>query len=165
MLLKSQATEDAHVVIDRAAHAIVLTRVLSAPPARVFEAWTRPQHVKCWWDPAGRLLDTCDIDLRPGGTFSFVSQLASGAHRFAGIYREIAPPNRLVFEAMGAVGRVTFEKIGSQTRLTVRIECQSANQLDQYIKMGIDAGTARTLDNLLAYLEKKSWHRLDEGTI
>lgn len=108
MLLKSLAAGDGSVAIDRDSHAIVLTHVLSAPRARVFEAWTQPEHVKCWWDPAGRPLEVCEIDLRPGGAFRFINQHASGAREFAGIYREIAPPDRLVFEAMGAIGRVTL---------------------------------------------------------
>jgi uncharacterized protein YndB with AHSA1/START domain len=97
-------------------------------------------------------LAECEIDLRPGGAFRFVNRHHSGAHQFAGVYREIAPPHYLAFEAMGAVGRVILEQIGGKTRLTVRIECGSATKLEQYLKMGIDAGTARTLDNLVAYV-------------
>ena len=65
--------------------------------------------------------------------------------------RIFAAPREQVFEAMGAIGRVILEEIGSKTHLTVRIECGSAAQLEQYLKMGIDAGTAKTLDNLVAY--------------
>ena len=143
---------DTEVVVDRDAHTIVLTRVFAAPCEQVFEAWTRPEHVTCWWDPAGHPLAVCEIDLRPGGAFRFVNRQSSGTHQFVGVYREIAPPNRLVFEAMGAVGRVILEQIGGKTRLTVRIECGSAAKLEQYLTMSIDTGTAKTLDNLAAYV-------------
>jgi hypothetical protein len=53
---------------------------------------------------------------------------------------------------MGAIGRVILEEIGGKTHLTVRIECGSAAQLEEYLRMGVDAGTARTLDNLVAYV-------------
>ena len=152
MSLMNQAVADGQVVVDRETHAIVLTRMFSAPREQVFEAWTRPEHVTCWWDPTGRPLAECEIDLRPGGAFRFVNQQSAGAHQFAGVYREIAPPDYLVFEAMGAIGRVVLEEIGEKTRLTVRIECGSAAHLEQYLKMGIDSGTARTLDNLVAYI-------------
>jgi uncharacterized protein YndB with AHSA1/START domain len=89
--------------------------------------------------------------LRPGGAFRFVTQQPD-SHQFVGVYREIAPPDYLVFEAMGAIGRVIFQGTGGATHLTVRIECSSAAQLEQYLKMGIDAGTAKTLDNLVAYV-------------
>jgi uncharacterized protein YndB with AHSA1/START domain len=153
MLLKSHAAGNATLVIDRDANAIVLTRLLSATRGQVFEAWTRPEHVRCWWDPAGRPLAACEIDLRPGGAFRFATQHASGGHELSGIYREIAPPDLLVFDAMGAIGRVMLEEIGGKTRLTVRIECGSAGGLDRYLQMGVDTGTATTLDNLVAYLD------------
>ena len=140
------------VVIDRDARTIVLTRVFSAPCEQVFEAWTRPQHVTCWWDPTGQPLAECEIDLRPGGAFRFVNQHPPGAHRFAGVYREIAPPRRFTFEAMGAIGRVSLDETGGKTLLTVTIECSSTEQFDQFLKMGIDTGTAATLDNLAAYV-------------
>jgi uncharacterized protein YndB with AHSA1/START domain len=152
MLLRNETVAGPEVVVDGDTHAIVLTRMFAAPREQVFEAWTRPEHVTCWWDPAGRPLAECEIDLRPGGAFRFVNRHSSGAHQFAGVYREIAPPDYLIFEAMGAIGRVILEEIGGKTRLTVRIECGSAVQLDQYLKMGIDAGTAKTLDNLVAYV-------------
>jgi uncharacterized protein YndB with AHSA1/START domain len=143
---------DTKIVVDRDTHSIVLARMFAAPCERVFEAWTRPEHVTCWWDPAGHPLAECEIDLRPGGAFRFVNRHSSGAHEFTGVYREIAAPHYLVFEAMGAVGRVVLEQIGGNTRLTVRIECGSATKLEQYVKMGIDVGTAKTLDNLVAYV-------------
>jgi uncharacterized protein YndB with AHSA1/START domain len=143
---------DTKIVVDRDAHTIVLTRMFAAPCEQVFEAWTRPEHVTCWWDPAGHPLAECEIDLRQGGAFRFVNRHSPGAHQFAGVYREIAPPRYLVFEAMGALGRVILDQVGGNTRLTVRIECGSAARLEQYLKMGIDAGTAATLDNLVAYV-------------
>src|SRR4051812_13527157 len=110
----SQPTRDASLVIDRATHTIRLTRTFDAPCADVFEAWTRPEHVACWWDAAGERLEVCEIDLRPGGAFSFVSR----GHQhmpFAGRYIEIAPPHRLTFETMGATGRVTLQESAGGT--------------------------------------------------
>jgi uncharacterized protein YndB with AHSA1/START domain len=152
MLLRNQSVADTEVVVDWNTHAIILTRMFAAPREKVFEAWTRPEHVTCWWDPAGHPLAQCEIDLRPGGSFRFVSRHAPAAQQFGGVYREISPPDCLVFEAMGAVGRVILEEIGGKTQLTVRIECGSAVLLEQYLKLGIDAGTAKTLDNLVAYI-------------
>ena len=74
---------------------------------------------------------------------------------FAGTYREITPPSRLLFEALGAIGRVTLHEADGRTHMTVEIECRSTEHLDQYLKMGVDAGTARTLDNLVAYAQRR----------
>jgi hypothetical protein len=56
---------------------------------------------------------------------------------------------------MGAIGHVLFEAMGGKTLITVRIDCGSAGRLEQYLKMGVDAGTAKTLDNLVAYVDTK----------
>jgi uncharacterized protein YndB with AHSA1/START domain len=138
------------LAIDRRSHAIKLTRDFDAPRAQIFEAWTKPKHVTCWWDAAGELLATCEIDLRPGGSFKFVTK-RHPEMPFAGIYREIAPPDRLIFEALGATGRVLLQEAAGRTHMTVEIECRSAEQLDQFLKIGVDVGTAQTLDNLVAY--------------
>jgi uncharacterized protein YndB with AHSA1/START domain len=152
MLLKNEMVTDAKLVVDRETHAIVLTRLLAAPREQVFAAWTRPEQVTCWWDPAGDPLRECEIDLRPGGAFRFVPRQAPDVPEFAGVYREIAPPDHLVFEAMGALGRVILKENDASTHMTVRIECGSAAQLEQYLKMGVHSGTAKTLDNLVAYV-------------
>jgi uncharacterized protein YndB with AHSA1/START domain len=153
MLLKNRTVADTEVVIDRDRHAIVLTRTLAAPPEKVFEAWTQPEHVRCWWDPAGYPLAECEIDLRAGGAFRFVNRHSSGTHAFAGVYREITPPKQLIFEAMGAMGRVLFEERDGKTLITVKIDCGSAARLEQYLEMGVHDGTAKTLDNLVAYVD------------
>jgi uncharacterized protein YndB with AHSA1/START domain len=136
--------------IDRRTHTIRLTRSFDASPAQIFAAWTKPEQVTCWWDAANQPLTVCEIDLRPGGAFRFVTH-SHPEMPFAGIYREIAPPDRLVFEAMGATGRVVLQTIADMTRMTVEIECRSADHLDQFLKMGVDIGTSQTLDNLVSY--------------
>jgi uncharacterized protein YndB with AHSA1/START domain len=76
---------------------VVLTRHFDAPRALVFRALTEPDILKRWYGPTGWQLIVCDIDLRVGGEFHFVSQRPTGkivGQR--GIYREISPPTRLV---------------------------------------------------------------------
>jgi uncharacterized protein YndB with AHSA1/START domain len=139
--------------VDRDSHTIRFERSFDAAPAQVFEAWTNPGQMARWWDPAGEPLTTCEIDLRPGGAFSFVSR-GQPAMPFSGVYREIAPPHRLVFEAMGAIGRVTLDDASGGTRMVVEIVCSSNDHLEQFRKMGVHVGTSRTLDNLVSYVGK-----------
>lgn len=149
-----QATAKTNLEIDRGAHTIRLTRVFDASRGQIFEAWTKPEHVACWWDAAGEPLTACEIDLRLGGAFKFVTK-GHPEMPFAGIYREITPPNHLVFEAIGATGRVVLRDVAGKTHMTVEIECRSSEQLDQYLKMGVDVGTSQTLDNLVAYARRR----------
>jgi uncharacterized protein YndB with AHSA1/START domain len=149
---RPHTTADTKVMVDRTNNRIVLTREFTAPREQVFEAWTHPEHVACWWDPSGTRLKACEIDLRPGGAFSFVNQGPPDVPPFAGIYRKIAPPGELVFEGMGGTGRVILEDLDGTTLMTVSIECGSPAHLEQFLKMGVDSGTSQTLDNLVVYV-------------
>jgi uncharacterized protein YndB with AHSA1/START domain len=150
-----QDAPDTGLGIDRVSHTIRLTRDLDAPRAEIFAAWTKPEHVTCWWDAAGEPLTVCEIDLRPGGSFKFVTR-GHPEMPFTGVYREIAPPDRLIFEAIGATGRVTLREADGKTHMWVEIECRSDEQLDQFLKMGVNVGTGQTLDNLVAYLRSRA---------
>jgi uncharacterized protein YndB with AHSA1/START domain len=151
MLTADHPKERANLVVDTAALCIRLERQLAAPPDKVFEAWTTPEQVACWWDPSGERLAVCEIDLQPGGAFKFVPS-ANPDMPFAGVYREIDPPRGLTFEAMGAIGRVLLDENGNATRLRVEIQCLSLEHLQQFLRVGVGEGTSRTLDNLVAYV-------------
>jgi uncharacterized protein YndB with AHSA1/START domain len=148
-------TAETSFAVDRNSHTIRFVRIFGAAPSQVFEAWTKPEHVACWWDAAGERLEICEIDLRPGGSFKFVTK-GHPDMPFTGVYREIAPPERLSFEALGALGRVVIQASGRGARMIVEIECRSAEQLDQFVRMGVGDGTSRTLDNLVAYSAKRA---------
>jgi uncharacterized protein YndB with AHSA1/START domain len=146
---------------------IVLTRTFAAPRAAVFEAWTKAEHVKHWWDPSGVPLSSCEIDLRPNGAFRWVNSAHGGEHAFTGTYREITPPERLVFSVKMFPSRpeplstLLFSEEGNRTKLTMKIECGSLEDRDALLQMRIDVGTGRTLDNLAEYLNRER-QRLSE---
>jgi uncharacterized protein YndB with AHSA1/START domain/pimeloyl-ACP methyl ester carboxylesterase len=138
-----------------------MTQIFDAPRAVVFEAWTKAEHVTHWWDPSGEPLAVCEIDLRPNGAFRWVHSGANGAeYPFTGTYREIAPPERLVFTAQAfpgspeSVATLVFSEDGKKTKLTMTIECKSIEDRDAMLEMRVDVGTARTLKNLGEYLQK-----------
>lgn len=138
---------------------IVITRDFDAPRALVFDAWTKAEQVARWWDPSRVPLAVCEIDLRPNGAFQFVNQGPDGArHQFAGIYREIARPSRLVFTTQAprdgeSVGTLVFSEHQGKTTLTMTIACPSREARDAMLAMRVDVGTLRTLDNLDEYLK------------
>jgi uncharacterized protein YndB with AHSA1/START domain len=138
---------------------IVITRDFDAPRTVVFDAWTKAEHLAQWWDPSRAPLAVCEIDLRPNGAFRFVHQGPDGPkHPFTGTYREIAAPARLVFttrispSGAESVGTLVFSEHEGRTTLTMTIQCQSMADRDALLKMRIDVGTTRTLDNLDEYL-------------
>jgi len=79
---------------------ICLTRLFDAPRNLVFEAMTKPEHVRRWWGVISdkHSVAVCEIDLRLGGAWRFVGRGPKGDYpAFYGVYKEIAPPDRLVF--------------------------------------------------------------------
>lgn len=51
---------------------IVLSRVIAAPRALVFKAWSDPLHLPVWFGPAGFTVETLEIDIRVGGRWRFI---------------------------------------------------------------------------------------------
>lgn len=77
--------------------ALEITRVLDAPPDRVFRAWTDPGQVRRWWGPAGFSTPHCAMDLRPGGAWHICMRSPEGRDYWSkGVYQEIVPGDRIV---------------------------------------------------------------------
>ena len=139
---------------------ILIIRAFAAPREVLFEAWTKPEHLAHWWDPSSERLASCDIDLRPNGTFRFVPRGAMPP--FIGTYREIVPPERLVFSTVVApsgeesIGTLLFEERDGGTILRLTIACASQADRDALLQMRIDAGTLQTLENLNEYVARLS---------
>lgn len=142
---------------------IALTRVFGAPRRLVFEAWTRPEHVKRWWGGCGEVsLSVCEIDLRVGGAFRYVMRGAGGEeYPFKGVYREIVPPERLVhtqiydvepYSTSEAIITITFDDFGGRTRMTETILHPSKEARDGHLQSGMESGAASSLDRLAALL-------------
>lgn len=142
-------------------HVIVLTREFDAPRHVVFEAWTKAEHVRQWWDPTGVPLSACEIDFRPKGSFRWVNSAHGEEHVFAGMYQEISAPERLVFSVdlfpsrPSPVTTLEFNDAGEKTKLTMTIRCESEEDRDAMLQMRIDVGTGLTLQKLAEYLDRE----------
>jgi uncharacterized protein YndB with AHSA1/START domain len=141
---------------------IVLTRVFDAPRELVFEAHTSCEHMSRWWGPRRYEVASCEIDFRPGGKWRVVHRSADGAeeHGFRGEFREIVPPERIVwtFEYEGAPGHIsvetlTLEEQGGKTTLTATAVYDTIEARDAVLQSGMTEGAAETWDRLSEYLE------------
>jgi uncharacterized protein YndB with AHSA1/START domain len=74
-----------------------LTRHFGAPRPAVFRAWTDPRALAAWFGPEGVRTRNVVLDPRPGGAFSLEMYEADGVYPLSGVYREVVPPERLVF--------------------------------------------------------------------
>ncbi len=77
---------------------LVITRTFDAPRELVWKAWTDPEQVMRWWGPKNFTSPTARIDLRVGGKYLFCMRDPNGRDFWStGVYREIVPPERLVY--------------------------------------------------------------------
>ena len=87
-----------------------LTRVFDAPRELVFKAWTDANQFQQWFGAAacdGRSLQSVKVDARVGGKYRLQVRKDDGEFfTTVGFYREVKPPERLIFTW-------AFEKDGS----------------------------------------------------
>jgi uncharacterized protein YndB with AHSA1/START domain len=77
---------------------LTLTRRFAAPREAVFAAWTDPRQMARWMGPRSMRAEILEADARPGGRYRLAMHQAEGSiHVVGGSYREVAPPDRLVF--------------------------------------------------------------------
>jgi uncharacterized protein YndB with AHSA1/START domain len=144
---------------------VVARRTFDAPRQLVWDAHTRPEHVRRWLlGPDGWSMPVCEIDLRPGGAWRYVwrNDAAGPESEFFmhGTYREIVPTERIVHtEFFGdmpepAVITSTFEEEGGRTTLTVTVLYPSREARDAALATGMTRGWAQSYDRLDGYFER-----------
>jgi uncharacterized protein YndB with AHSA1/START domain len=158
---------DSFVVTTPSDVEIRLTRLFDAPPELVYEAMTKPEHVRQWWGRLGEgySVPVCEIDLRVGGRWRFVNRHPNGSAEFYGEYRELNPPRRVVFTEIfadfpDAESIVTSELTaeGSGTRLTATVRYPSQQIRDIVVGTGMAKGAGISydrLEDLLAELQSR----------
>ena len=147
-------------------HTVVLTRVFDAPRERVFECWTRAEHLQHWFAPKGFTIHSCETDPRPGGVFKLCMRAPDGEEHFVrGEFKQLDFPNHLVIacaldndqgvEQLQEVIDVTFSE--SDGRTTVALNAVARGPSDEAAAMlkGMDKGWAQTVDRLGSHLKGK----------
>lgn len=140
---------------------IVMTRVFDATPQQVFDAFTKPEHLRRWFGRRGDTLSVCEVDLRAGGSYRFVFQLREGGEMaMHGEYHEVTPPSRLVnteifdeYAEMGeALNTLVLEERDGKTLMTSTARYPSKETRDAVVESGMESGAAETFDRLAELL-------------
>lgn len=147
---------------------VVIERLFDAPPDLVFDCYTKSDLVRRWMTGMDEWsLATCEIDLRPGGTYRYVWSGPDGVSMgLNGVFHEIEPPVRLVttesFDDDFNMGKMlvasAFEAENDRTRLKQTITYQSKGHRDAALATGMTDGMSISfaeLDALLADLTGK----------
>jgi uncharacterized protein YndB with AHSA1/START domain len=140
---------------------VVLQREIPFPRELVWKAMVEPEHMKRWWGPDGFSIEGVVMDLRVGGTWTFVMVGPDGT-RFPNhsVFTEITPLSKLVFDH-GDGERVWFESTidlrdtGSGTLVTLRHLFPSKESRDEVVnKYGAIEGGKQHLAKLEAYIRE-----------
>ncbi|MFL5102778.1 MAG: SRPBCC family protein [Xanthobacteraceae bacterium] len=157
------ATAEATPTSDRE---LLLTRIIDAPRAKVFRAWTDPTLLKQWFAPLPYTTPVAELDVRPGGANLIVMRSPDGTELpNRGIYLEVVGNERLVFtdaytEAWKPSEKpfmtviLTFEDVGGKTRYTARVRHWTVAAREAHEKMGFHQGWGQCTDQLAALVAK-----------
>ena len=138
-----------------------ITREFDAPAHLVYRALTTPELVKRWFHANRGEVTECEIDLRVGGRWRYVSVTNDGfGFAFYGEYRELVPNERIVYreafdgapdpDANATVNTVTLAEKGGRTTMTVLVEAPSKEVRDAIIESGMEPGMQDAYDLLEA---------------
>lgn len=141
---------------------IVMTRVFNAPRQLVFDAMTRPELLRRWFDgPPGWSLVVCEFEARVGGAYRFAWRGPDGTEMgVRGVCREFDPPARMAstekFDQAWypgeAVSTVQLVEQDGKTTLTLTIVYESREIRDAVLKSPMEDGMAYGYDKLAALL-------------
>lgn len=142
---------------DTANREIVSSRVVNAPPEKVFEAFRTPDILAKWWGPEGFTNTFQTFEFQPGGTWEFVMHSPDGAnYPNKSLFAEIVEPERIVFDhVLPPIFQmtITFEKTGhsDKTRFGFRMVFESEELCEQLKALCIPANE-QNFDRLEAVL-------------
>jgi len=143
---------------------LVFTRLLDAPRELVFDAFTRPEHVKQWWGPNGFTNTIHEMDVRPGGRWRHVMHGPDGRdYENDIVFVEVKRPERLAFkhipgkEPVSHETTIDFADKGGRTEVTMRLVFTTASARAKVVTdYRVDEGGRQTLERLAAFLAEAS---------
>lgn len=152
-----------------------IVRRLEAPRELVFQAWTDPDQLRWFANPALPQDHPITVDLRVGGAWRIhMVENENRSYMTGGIYREIVPPEKLVF-TWGAVDgwpkinpskpddvpvvTVTLNDVEGTTEMIFHVglaDHLTHDQVQEWFSTGMAEGWSHTLDRLGPFLSSRS---------
>ena len=143
---------------------ILITRRFDAPAELVFEAWTTPALVRRWWGSEEMPITVCEIDLRVGGDWRYVTRGRDGEDLgWHGTYLEIDPGRRIVstecfegFPEAETVNTLTLTEVDGLTTLEVLVRHSRPDYRDGHLESGMEGGLQLTFDRLADLVSQRT---------
>jgi len=146
----------------------VLERFIDAPRHLVWEALTKPEHLKEWYMPKPwGAVAQCELDVRPGGIFSIDITTGEGQESpNLGCFLEVVPMERLVwtsmlfpgfrpavFDDIPVTAIVTMETVGTGTRYVFTALHRDEADFEKNKASGWQQGTEIVVDQFVAHVK------------
>ncbi len=149
---------------------LTISRFISAPPAKVWRAWSTPEHLAQWWIPEPIECQVVKLDLRPGGGFETRMRQGDGDFEphVEGCFLDVVPEQRLVFTTalgegwqplepwLALTAIIAFEAEGDGTRYSARVLHKTPADSRKHEEMGFYDGWGTTIDQLAAFVARAS---------
>jgi len=158
---------------------MALVAEFPVPVERLWGAFADPRQLERFWGPPGFPATFTSFDLRPGGRADYRMTSPQG-ERFLSLWRisEVDEPRRIVFEDLfstedGAVDEsmpasetvLSFDGVGSGSRVTVLTSFSSSADLDRMLEMGMLEGYSQAFGQLDTVLADLREYALGKGTV
>jgi uncharacterized protein YndB with AHSA1/START domain len=132
---------------------IIIETTVKAPVEKVWEAWTKPEHIT-QWSFASEDWHTpwAKNDLREGGNFSSRMEAKDGSmgFEFGGVYDTVITNDQITYTmGDGRKVNIQFTSDGNSTRIVQSFEAESQNPIEMQ-----RGGWQAILDNFKKYTEQ-----------
>ncbi len=147
---------------------LTISRFIDAPPAKVWRAWSTPEHLAQWWIPEPIECQVVKLDLQPGGGFETRMRQGDGAFEphVEGCFLDVVPERRLVFTTalgegwqplepwLALTAIIRFDAEGGGTRYSARVLHKTPADSRRHEEMGFYEGWGTTIEQLAAFVAR-----------
>jgi uncharacterized protein YndB with AHSA1/START domain len=152
---------------------LIVERSFNAPKHKLWEAHSNPGILAKWWGPKGWETTIKHMEFKEGGYWHYGMKCMDKAQGDwfgktswgKGIYGRISPQDSFEYtdvfcdengveskDLPASRSSVSFVEKDGKTTMTTRTTYDTAEALEQVLKMGMQEGYSQTLDNLEAVL-------------
>jgi uncharacterized protein YndB with AHSA1/START domain len=146
---------------------LTITKIISAPVALVYQAWTDAKQLAEWWGPKGFTNPICEINPNPDGKILIHMKAPDGVvYPMDGIYVELVENEKIIFishaldndnnRLFEMMNTIHFEAVGNATKLTMHAEVSKIKSEAEFYLKGMSEGWHQTLDRLEDFAKQRN---------
>jgi uncharacterized protein YndB with AHSA1/START domain len=155
--------------VDKEKKAINVEREFAAPVENVWAAWTQRELLDQWWAPKPWKAKTKTQDFREGGHWLYAMIGPDGSEHWSRAdYKTIVPlksysgkdgfcdaNGNVNTELPRSLWTVQFKPVGASTHVSIEVQYDTLEELEQIISMGFKEGFTAGLENLDLLLQSQ----------